>query len=133
MRKTQKILTYILASIDSCWKIFSKIKQVSQAPRIYVIYLPSELAAPKVNISLVSQVLAVELVLVKNIVCVNCVITCIQGYHAPLDVYHQLNEINEDPGNHELHKMSKINLCVGKEWYRFPSNFFLPERLVLLS
>ena len=60
-------------------------------------------------------------------------ITCIQGYHAPLDVYHQLNEINEDPGNHELHKMSKINLCVGKEWYRFPSNFFLPERLVLLS
>ena len=47
-------------------------------------------------------------------------------------MYHQLNELNEDARSHGLFKFSKINLCVGKEWYRFPSSFFLPERLVLL-
>jgi alpha-1,2-mannosyltransferase len=47
-------------------------------------------------------------------------------------VYHQLNNLNEDARNQEWNKNSKINLCVGKEWYRFPSSFFLPERLVML-
>lgn len=47
-------------------------------------------------------------------------------------MYHQLNELNEDARSQGLHKLSKINLCVGKEWYRFPSSFFLPERLVFL-
>ncbi|XP_028401447.1 alpha-1,2-mannosyltransferase ALG9-like [Dendronephthya gigantea] len=50
------------------------------------------------------------------------------GYHAPLDVYHQLNYLNEETHGQEFNKKSKINLCVGKEWYRFPSSFFLPER-----
>lgn len=27
----------------------------------------------------------------------------------------------------------KINICVGKEWYRFPSNFFLPSSRFSLS
>lgn len=48
------------------------------------------------------------------------------GYHAPLDLYVELNHMSstlEDPFPADKH----INLCVGKEWYRFPSSFFLPS------
>eukprot|EP01103_Thecamoeba_quadrilineata_P002442 TRINITY_DN1239_c0_g1_i3.p1 TRINITY_DN1239_c0_g1~~TRINITY_DN1239_c0_g1_i3.p1 ORF type:complete len:420 (-),score=61.35 TRINITY_DN1239_c0_g1_i3:43-1302(-) len=44
------------------------------------------------------------------------------NYRAPLllysDFYH-LSSISQ--------QNSSVNLCVGKEWYRFPSNFFLPD------
>jgi len=26
-----------------------------------------------------------------------------------------------------------VNICVGKEWYRFPSNFFLPSENIQLQ
>ncbi|XP_068686572.1 alpha-1,2-mannosyltransferase ALG9-like [Montipora foliosa] len=48
------------------------------------------------------------------------------GYHAPLDLYVELNHMSstlENPFPADRH----INLCVGKEWYRFPSSFFLPS------
>jgi len=48
------------------------------------------------------------------------------GYHAPLDLYIELNHMSsklEQP----LPPDKEINLCVGKEWYRFPSSFFLPS------
>lgn len=48
-------------------------------------------------------------------------------YHAPLDVYHQLDRLNENMRNEGLDRKFKVNLCVGKEWYRFPSSFFLPK------
>lgn len=50
------------------------------------------------------------------------------GYHAPMDVYLQLNHIINKTHEEKLSKRSAVNLCVGKEWYRFPSSFFLPER-----
>ncbi|XP_046854479.1 alpha-1,2-mannosyltransferase ALG9-like [Xenia sp. Carnegie-2017] len=49
------------------------------------------------------------------------------NYHAPLDVYHQLDRLNENMRNEGLDRKFKVNLCVGKEWYRFPSSFFLPK------
>ena len=48
------------------------------------------------------------------------------GYHAPLDIYVELNRISSDPKVHSLPPDKSVNVCVGKEWYRFPSNFFLP-------
>ena len=46
------------------------------------------------------------------------------GYHAPLDVYPQLREIQHmlGPGH-----PTPLNLCVGREWHRFPSAFLLPS------
>nr|XP_022339393.1 alpha-1,2-mannosyltransferase ALG9-like [Crassostrea virginica] len=54
------------------------------------------------------------------------VIALYQGYHAPLDIYVELNRISSDPKIHSLPPDKSVNVCVGKEWYRFPSNFFLP-------
>ncbi|XP_066915895.1 alpha-1,2-mannosyltransferase ALG9-like [Clytia hemisphaerica] len=52
------------------------------------------------------------------------------GYHAPLDVYPELTNLVTpyDPETKPMfHSEKKINVCVGREWYRFPSSFFLPE------
>lgn len=49
-----------------------------------------------------------------------------QGYHAPLELFVELNKISSDPKIHTLSSDKPVNVCVGKEWYRFPSNFFLP-------
>lgn len=43
------------------------------------------------------------------------------NYHAPLDLMMDLNTFHkENPGN------ITYNVCTGKDWYRFPSSFFLP-------
>ena len=46
------------------------------------------------------------------------------GYHAPLEVYPQLKAVQQDllPEH-----PSPLNLCVGKEWYRYPTSFMLPS------
>ncbi|KAF7836649.1 dol-P-Man:Man(6)GlcNAc(2)-PP-Dol alpha-1,2-mannosyltransferase [Senna tora] len=44
----------------------------------------------------------------------------INGYSAPLEVYKILEHHEEDAG------MDSI-LCVGSEWHRFPSSFFIPH------
>ncbi|KAK2187338.1 hypothetical protein NP493_169g04003 [Ridgeia piscesae] len=50
------------------------------------------------------------------------------GYHAPLDVYGEMNQIVHNPKLHTLTPGQHVNVCVGKEWYRFPSHFFLPDK-----
>jgi len=60
------------------------------------------------------------------VVCDNRSMADVPGYHAPLDVFGELHQrIQNHP---ELLSYGKpINVCIGKEWYRFPSNFFLPN------
>lgn len=47
------------------------------------------------------------------------------GYHAPLDVY---NHLHAGEVQSIVQPVSEVNLCVGKEWYRFPSSFYLPSK-----
>lgn len=44
-----------------------------------------------------------------------------RGYNAPLNTYMELGRLNN-----ELNVTSTVNVCVGKEWHRFPNSFFLP-------
>jgi alpha-1,2-mannosyltransferase len=46
------------------------------------------------------------------------------GYHAPLDLFMELNNLTTE---RKLPSDQTINVCIGKEWYRFPSSFFLPD------
>eukprot|EP00808_Paulinella_micropora_P013305 g53198.t1 len=55
----------------------------------------------------------------------------IKHYGAPLDLYAQLARDVEawaakEPDFYLAHEQT-TNVCVGKEWYRFPSHFFLPD------
>ena len=52
--------------------------------------------------------------------------TFLTAYHAPLDIFVELNKIAADPKIHTLPTDKQVNVCVGKEWYRYPSSFFLP-------
>ncbi|QQP41456.1 Mannosyltransferase, partial [Caligus rogercresseyi] len=50
------------------------------------------------------------------------------NYHAPTSLWIQLNNL---PGKAsqgvKVEKNIKYTVCVGKEWYRFPTSFFLPS------
>lgn len=50
------------------------------------------------------------------------------GYHAPLDLYPEFHRIAKDPTIHTVPEGRLVNVCVGKEWYRFPSSFLLPNK-----
>ncbi|GFN98152.1 mannosyltransferase [Plakobranchus ocellatus] len=58
--------------------------------------------------------------------CLSRIVALYQGYHAPMDVYVELHRVASDPKIHTLAANKPVNVCVGKEWYRFPSSFFLP-------
>ncbi|CAH1782113.1 unnamed protein product, partial [Owenia fusiformis] len=52
------------------------------------------------------------------------------GYSAPLNIYLDLNRAANDPAVHTLPHGKTVNVCVGKEWYRFysysaPLNIYL--------
>ncbi|ETE68450.1 Ferredoxin-fold anticodon-binding domain-containing protein 1, partial [Ophiophagus hannah] len=48
-------------------------------------------------------------------------------YHGPLDLYPEFHRIATDPTIHTVPEGRPVHICVGKEWYRFPSSFVLPE------
>uniref|UniRef100_A0A3Q2QSV8 Mannosyltransferase n=1 Tax=Fundulus heteroclitus TaxID=8078 RepID=A0A3Q2QSV8_FUNHE len=50
-----------------------------------------------------------------------------RGYHAPLDLYPEFHRIAKDPTLHSVPSGRPVSVCVGKEWYRFPSSFLLPH------
>ncbi|XP_016151373.1 alpha-1,2-mannosyltransferase ALG9 [Sinocyclocheilus grahami] len=50
-----------------------------------------------------------------------------RGYHAPLDLYPEFHRIAKDPAIHTVPEGRLVNVCAGKEWYRFPSSFLLPN------
>lgn len=68
------------------------------------------------------------------IICVTYILLCVsrtvityKGYRAPIETYMELGRFSSDEQLHPLPPEYPVNLCVGKEWYRFPSSFFLPE------
>ncbi|KAK3094553.1 hypothetical protein FSP39_003298 [Pinctada imbricata] len=61
-----------------------------------------------------------------SLMSVSRILAVYHAYHAPLDIYVELNRAAADPKVHTLSTDKSVNLCVGKEWYRYPSSFFLP-------
>uniref|UniRef100_A0AAR2LVZ6 Mannosyltransferase n=1 Tax=Pygocentrus nattereri TaxID=42514 RepID=A0AAR2LVZ6_PYGNA len=54
-------------------------------------------------------------------------VSLFRGYHAPLDLYPEFHRIAKDPAIHTVPEGRPVSVCVGKEWYRFPSSFLLPN------
>lgn len=46
------------------------------------------------------------------------------GYSAPLKIYEPL----QPSSNNSIHTHGE-SVCIGKEWYRFPSSYFLPNAM----
>lgn len=46
------------------------------------------------------------------------------NYHAPLDIF---MELNLQSAEGRVSEMAHVNICIGKDWHRFPNSFFLPN------
>lgn len=47
-----------------------------------------------------------------------------RNYHAPLELMMELGRFSSEP---RFARAPEINFCVGKDWHRFPSSYFLPS------
>lgn len=47
-----------------------------------------------------------------------------KNYHAPLDLMMELNKFSAESN---IQNNLAINVCLGKDWYRYPNSFFLPN------
>ncbi|XP_041947241.1 alpha-1,2-mannosyltransferase ALG9 [Alosa sapidissima] len=74
-----------------------------------------------------SNWLALGSVLLFAVLSLSRSVALFRGYHAPLDLYPEFHRIAKDPNIHTVPEGRPVNVCVGKEWYRFPSSFLLPN------
>jgi len=79
--------------------------------------------------SYVSTFLIVILLLVVVALGLSRSMSNVNNFYAPLHVYSELHkELSELAKSAPTNKTGiPVNVCVGKEWYRFPSSFFLPS------
>ncbi|KAG2378112.1 hypothetical protein C9374_008734 [Naegleria lovaniensis] len=78
--------------------------------------------------STISIIIAVIIVGITMILGMSRSIGNVKNFHAPLKVYSELHsELTTLEKNAPFtNKTIPVNVCVGKEWYRYPSSFFLP-------
>ncbi|XP_051903118.1 alpha-1,2-mannosyltransferase ALG9 isoform X1 [Hippocampus zosterae] len=74
-----------------------------------------------------SNWLAFSAVVVFAVVSLSRSVALFRGYHAPLDLYPEFLRIAKDTTLHTVPEGRPVSVCVGKEWYRFPSSFLLPH------
>ncbi|KAK8730809.1 hypothetical protein OTU49_007944 [Cherax quadricarinatus] len=66
---------------------------------------------------------ALAFVISTSILGVSRIIGQYRAYHAPLEIFMELNRLAVEES---FPSDRPINICLGKEWHRFPSSFFLP-------
>ncbi|XP_054899742.1 alpha-1,2-mannosyltransferase ALG9 isoform X2 [Poeciliopsis prolifica] len=74
-----------------------------------------------------SNWLALTTVVAFTVLSLSRSVALFRGYHAPLDLYPEFHRIAKDPTLHSVPDGRPVSVCVGKEWYRFPSSFLLPH------
>lgn len=67
--------------------------------------------------------LILALVASSSVLSISRVVGQFKGYHAPIDVFLELDRLSWQS---EV-STTGVNVCIGKEWHRFPSSFFLPN------
>lgn len=99
-------------SIDVIQKLFYRLKTV-------VMALPS----PSHYLDHSMWIAAVAMI-VTTLLGLSRIASIYINYHAPLDLFMELNTFNQE--NAAKAPDAMYNVCTGKDWYRFPSSFFLP-------
>lgn len=69
--------------------------------------------------------ITVIVVIISVLFNVSRILALYRNYHAPMDTFMEFStqrDILEDPNTKD-----PINVCISKDWYRFPSSFFLPS------
>lgn len=99
-------------TIDVCQKIFFRIRTA-----IFKITSPTHYLNHTTFITVLFVIISVALNLSR-------ILALYKNYHAPMDVFMELStsrDIWEDVD------AKKVDVCIGKDWYRYPNSFFLPS------
>ncbi len=83
----------------------------------------------KQNINRIFKALPSMVLVIQAVVSLMRIIALSKNFSASQDIYEILNKPEVKFINPVLDSKELINVCVGKEWYRFPSSFFIPEEL----
>lgn len=67
-----------------------------------------------------TMIVAIIFVAISSLLSVSRIFAVYKNYHAPMDLLMNINKLSEDSN-------TPTNLCIGKDWYRFPTSFFLPN------
>ncbi|XP_055698736.1 alpha-1,2-mannosyltransferase ALG9 [Phlebotomus papatasi] len=70
-----------------------------------------------------STVIAGIFIAIATLLGVSRIFTLYRNYHAPINLMIEFNNLAKDK---TLQVEGPVNVCFGKDWYRFPSSFFLP-------
>ncbi|XP_044266986.1 alpha-1,2-mannosyltransferase ALG9 [Tribolium madens] len=73
----------------------------------------------------ITMFIMVATIAVTGIFNVSRIFALYKNYHAPLDL---LIELNRFPAESSVPERAIINVCLGKDWHRYPSSFFLPNK-----
>lgn len=72
-----------------------------------------------------SMTIAGIALIVTTILGMSRIVSLYRNYHAPLDTMMELSQLPRT----EIAKTNQVlNVCMGKDWHRFPSSFFLPTK-----
>ncbi|XP_011206987.1 alpha-1,2-mannosyltransferase ALG9 isoform X1 [Bactrocera dorsalis] len=67
--------------------------------------------------------IAISVMLLSTILGLSRVFSLYRNYHAPMDIFMELNQF----ATSQEYRSDRIyNVCIGKDWHRYPGSFFLP-------
>lgn len=64
-------------------------------------------------------------ILLTSLIGISRIFSLYRNYHAPLDL---LMELNRYPAEKKVSETAIVNVCMAKDWHRYPSSFFLPNK-----
>lgn len=77
--------------------------------------------------SAVAQHIWLVLLVSTTLLSVSRTVALYRNFRAPMEVYMELGSLANAGSHGNQEDIAPPTLCVGKEWYRFPSSFFLPQ------
>jgi alpha-1,2-mannosyltransferase len=125
---------FLLAISMYLWLIVFFTRPHKEERFLYPIYPLMCLSAAH-SIYLISKIFKFKLllrflpfliILVHAILSILRLIALFKNYNAQMYIFHELDNPKVKYIK-SLESKEEINVCVGKEWYRFPSSFYLPE------
>ena len=90
-------------------------------------YIRAKLTRALVHYTDLTSGFALLACVVYGVLSISRILALFYGYHAPLDIYGTLGQVASNSDIHNIPLGRNVNVCVGKEWYRFPSHFFFPD------
>jgi alpha-1,2-mannosyltransferase len=76
------------------------------------------------SVLFVRSLLFYSIIIIHGVLSISRTIAIIDGYSAPIRLLTHSNTTKAFQYEGDKH----INVCIGKDWYRFPSHFLLPEK-----